>query len=280
MAKQTINLGTTPNDGTGTPLRDAFDMVNDNFNEVYGADFVTNTILANMTRGTVKVGGTSDAPTDLDAKGDGKIIVGDGTDVASVSISGDIALTNTGATTIQTNAVETAMIADDNVTPAKINILDDSLAATDAHIMVGDGTDFSNVAVSGDVSIANTGAVSLATNVVDFDELANRYSELSALGTGTAFALNFNTATTFTATANGTATFTFSNAVQGQCIDLILNGDQTINFSESGSTFNKVGSTNYAGASTNLIQIVCTDDTGGSKIYHYTVNTVASDTTP
>jgi hypothetical protein len=146
--------------------------------------------------------------------------------------------------------------------------------------MVGDGSDFSNVAVSGDIAITNTGAVSLATNVVDFDELANRYSELSALGSGTAFALNFNTATTFTATASGAATFTFSNAVQGQVIDLILTGDYTITFSETGSTFNKVGSTNYAGASSNLIQIVCTDDTSGSKIYHYTVNTVASSVNP
>ena len=40
MAKQTINIGTTANDGTGDPLRTAFDKVNDNFNEVYGNDFV------------------------------------------------------------------------------------------------------------------------------------------------------------------------------------------------------------------------------------------------
>ena len=35
MAKQTIDLGTTPNDGTGTPLRDGGDIINDNFTEVY-----------------------------------------------------------------------------------------------------------------------------------------------------------------------------------------------------------------------------------------------------
>ena len=40
MAKQTINIGTTANDGTGDPLRTAFDKVNDNFDEVYGSDFV------------------------------------------------------------------------------------------------------------------------------------------------------------------------------------------------------------------------------------------------
>jgi hypothetical protein len=35
MARQTINIGTSPNDGTGDPLRTAFDKTNDNFLEVY-----------------------------------------------------------------------------------------------------------------------------------------------------------------------------------------------------------------------------------------------------
>ena len=35
MAKQTIQIGASANDGTGDPLRNAFDKVNDNFNEIY-----------------------------------------------------------------------------------------------------------------------------------------------------------------------------------------------------------------------------------------------------
>lgn len=35
MAQQTINIGSAPNDGTGDPLRTAFDKTNDNFNELY-----------------------------------------------------------------------------------------------------------------------------------------------------------------------------------------------------------------------------------------------------
>lgn len=38
MAQQTINIGTTANDGTGDPLRTAFDKVNDNFTELYTDD--------------------------------------------------------------------------------------------------------------------------------------------------------------------------------------------------------------------------------------------------
>ncbi len=35
MAKQTINIGASANDGTGDPLRNSFDKTNDNFNELY-----------------------------------------------------------------------------------------------------------------------------------------------------------------------------------------------------------------------------------------------------
>jgi len=37
MTKQTINIGTIQNDGTGSTLRDAGDLINDNFNEIYTA---------------------------------------------------------------------------------------------------------------------------------------------------------------------------------------------------------------------------------------------------
>lgn len=38
MAQQTINIGSVANDGTGDPLRTAFDKVNDNFTELYNDD--------------------------------------------------------------------------------------------------------------------------------------------------------------------------------------------------------------------------------------------------
>lgn len=36
MAKQHINIGSAPNDGSGDTLRDAMDKCNDNFTELYG----------------------------------------------------------------------------------------------------------------------------------------------------------------------------------------------------------------------------------------------------
>lgn len=62
MAKQVIGIGTTANDGTGDPLRTAFNKANDNFTELYngaggvaddsityaklGTEFTTSTALA------------------------------------------------------------------------------------------------------------------------------------------------------------------------------------------------------------------------------------------
>lgn len=46
MAKQTVNIGTTANDGTGDPLRTAFTKLNQNFDEVYGNNFVTTNLIA------------------------------------------------------------------------------------------------------------------------------------------------------------------------------------------------------------------------------------------
>ena len=48
MARQAINIGSSANDGTGDPLRTAFDKINDNFVELYGSDNDINTLDANL----------------------------------------------------------------------------------------------------------------------------------------------------------------------------------------------------------------------------------------
>lgn len=45
MAQQIIDIGATANDGTGDPLRDAFQAVNDNFTEIYNAGPVDSNIV-------------------------------------------------------------------------------------------------------------------------------------------------------------------------------------------------------------------------------------------
>ena len=45
MAKQTIGIGSSANDGTGDPLRTAFDKINDNFTELYGSTAEANDLI-------------------------------------------------------------------------------------------------------------------------------------------------------------------------------------------------------------------------------------------
>ena len=136
----------------------------------------------------------------------GYILVADGTDFKSVAVSGDVTISTAGAVTIGAGTVETAMIAadaingtrladdavdsehytdgsidtahiadlnittgkiaNDAITGAKIALFDDSYAATNTHILVADGTDFDNVAVTGDVTISNSGVTSISSGVI------------------------------------------------------------------------------------------------------------------
>jgi hypothetical protein len=248
MAKQTINIGTTANDGTGTPLRDSFDIVNDNFTEVYAKPDLT---LSTNTLTLTKADGSTDT-VNLAPYLDGditSIIAGNG--LTGGATAGDATLNVVGGDGITVAADEVEATVDDSTI---------ELSATNG---------------SGALRVKDLGIVTakLANDGVTFAKLENRYTALSALGSGTSFALNFSAATTFTATASGAATLTFSNAVQGQVIDLVITGNYALTFAETGSTFNKVGSTTYDGSSTNLIQIICTDDSSGAKIYHYSIAT-------
>ena len=83
-------------------------------------------------------------------------------------------------------SVGTADLADDSITPAKTSFVDDALVATDTHIMVGDGTDFGNVAVSGDATLANTGALTISNDAVTTAKVLDANVTLAKLQNATA----------------------------------------------------------------------------------------------
>lgn len=103
MAKQTIGIGTTANDGTGDPLRDAFDKVNDNFDEVYSAftfasnnaTVANNVLIGNSTVNTVANSTTvsiSNSTSQVTATS-GSVLVGNST-VNTVANSSTIVVAN------------------------------------------------------------------------------------------------------------------------------------------------------------------------------------------
>lgn len=128
-------------------------------------DAVTNDKLANINRGFVKVGGAANAPTDLDAKTSGQILVGDGTDLKSVPVSGDGTLSAAGALTIAADAITNTKLA--NITRGSIKVGGVADAPTDlnaktaGYILIGDGTDLKSVPMTGDGSISPAGVLTV-----------------------------------------------------------------------------------------------------------------------
>jgi len=81
------------------------------------ADAITLAKLVDFTgQGYIIRGGASGAPEEYDASTSGQILVGDGTDIASVAVSGDVTLSSAGAFTIANDAVNEAKTADSSST--------------------------------------------------------------------------------------------------------------------------------------------------------------------
>ena len=118
MAKQSVGIGSAANDGTGDPLRTAFDKINDNFDEVYGADFVdepnlkvTNSPVDGyvLTYDSATTGFTWEQKFDGDITG---IVAGNG--LTGDATSGDASLAVGAGTGITVNA-DDIQIADNGV---------------------------------------------------------------------------------------------------------------------------------------------------------------------
>ena len=85
---------------------------------------------------TSTIAGATDS--DISSPTSGQLLVHDGSDsFDNVSLSGDVTMASSGAVTIANNAVETAMIADSNVTVGKIDFLvDEDNMASDSAVKV------------------------------------------------------------------------------------------------------------------------------------------------
>lgn len=109
MAKQTVNIGTNQDDGTGDVLRDAFKKINDNFDEVYtelGGTAFSGLSFTGTTIGTDTAG---DSLT-IDVTVGGQIILAGPVSVSeTLAVTGNTSLTGTldvdGNTTLDAVAI-------------------------------------------------------------------------------------------------------------------------------------------------------------------------------
>jgi hypothetical protein len=147
MAKQTISIGSTPNDGTGSTIRAGGDIINDNFNEIYtnfgdgtnlvsgvitgkieGTNFSNSIIIGHSTTGTLNDANTNTAvglaAMDAITSGDGNTAIGyesatslqDGQDNISVGKSTLASATSArGNVAIGRSALNANLTSRDNV---------------------------------------------------------------------------------------------------------------------------------------------------------------------
>ena len=132
-------------------------------------------LLDGITRGSILVGG-SGGSAELDAKTSGRILVGDGTDIASVAVSGDATLAANGALTIAAGAIEHGMLAEDiisgqaNLGGTGVDDADEFMLSDAGTIKAITGANlygwvFSKV--SGDATVASGGALTIANDAVE-----------------------------------------------------------------------------------------------------------------
>jgi len=162
---------------------------------------------------------------------------------------------------LSVDSIGTDGIANDAVTAAKIALFDDALAATDTHVLVADGTDFNNVALSGDATISNTGALTIADDAVDYDKLAAEFTTSSALTAATDLSIDFSTAAIFTTTSSIAVELEFTNAEIGQVKTIIVTdsgGASSLTFDATTNTSVTLnGAYSATSGAVNYIQAQC-----------------------
>tara|TARA_B100000424_G_scaffold225571_1_gene185785 strand:- start:179 stop:1657 length:1479 start_codon:yes stop_codon:yes gene_type:complete len=139
MARQAINIGSSANDGTGDPLRTAFDKINDNFVELYGTDNDINTLDANLdvNNNAITTGVTN----------------------------GDVTITPNGTGSIKLGAMKfvgTTMSSDDST---QITIAE-NIQTTGTLAVSGAATLSSTLGVTGAATLSSTLSVSGATTML------------------------------------------------------------------------------------------------------------------
>lgn len=167
-------------------------------------------------------------------------------------------------------------------------------------IVAGNG--LTGDASSGEASLAvgagtgitvNANDVQISDNGVDYQQLADRYTEKETITTTPSTDdLDAASFAVFEFTGNlGTIDMNIQNMKIGQVIDIVLSGTDLSSavitlsadeFATNGFTFNKVGSTSLDTTKKNIIQVLCLkdDDTSSKAVFNYAIGTYEDDDTP
>jgi hypothetical protein len=203
MARQGINIGSSANDGTGDPLRTAFDKINDNFVELYGSDNDINTLDANLDINNFAITtGVTNGNIAITPNGTGNINLGsitvNGSQISSndstqITIADNIQTTGTlnitGATTLSSTLSVGTSIA--LATGATVTGIDNGALGTSATLLATQGAIKTYVDAQVTASDLDFTADDSTTNSIDLDSEVMQFSG----GTGITTSATSNTVT-------------------------------------------------------------------------------------
>ena len=262
-------IGTTANDTTGSPLRTAFDRINDRLIEIYGSQDGSNVVQTPFVDGD----NIKDDTINSQHYAAGSIDV-EHLSVTNSPLDGYVLTYDSG-----TQRFEWEQKFDGDITGIVAgNGLTGDASSGEATLAVGAGTGIT----------VNANDVQISDNGVDHDQLAARYTDKQDIATTTGtINLDASLYSIFELTGNlGTATLNIQNIKKGTVIDIILSGSDlssaviTLSDDFTTSAINKIGSTDLDTSGTNLIQVVCLDDNDSDAILNYAIATYTTDTTP
>ena len=158
MAQQLINLGTLPNDGSGDPLRLAFEKINNNFTQIYSGDVTvvsTAGVEGSIQFNAVVITGNTEANV---LGGSENLLFDNATN--TVKLNGNIIATELGNLTLGS---PTNKIANLYLKPAGLNLGNVNIAS------VGNIVEFtvaSNPNVKADITVANISSDTVLSNTL------------------------------------------------------------------------------------------------------------------
>jgi hypothetical protein len=146
---------------------------------------VTLAKLYDITRGHIIVGGADDIPSLLNAKTSGYILVGDGTDIKAVAVSGDVAISSAGVVAIGPSKILSSMIAALQISNSHI-----AAAAEIAHTKMAPLTpsvvpvfDSNGFIIAGSLSAANLAYLNVTPGTAEASKalVLNAYKKINEL---------------------------------------------------------------------------------------------------
>src|SRR6056300_795033 len=185
MAKQSINIGSVPNDGTGNTLREGGDLINDNFNEIYtaigdGTTLTSGTFLTTSNSETVinkTINGPDNTITNIansSLSNSTLSVVADDSSAQSISLGGSILFTGGSGITTYISGNEITFATDGSiVTETSSDILTNKTINDNANTLTINSAN-STITIDGTqatlLNIANS-----SLDIIQNSKLANSY---------------------------------------------------------------------------------------------------------